>query len=404
MITRPLLGFALLIAALASQAEDLLVRAELIHTAAGEPIEQGAILIRGGKITRVGREDRMRLPNDVRVLEAEVVTPGFIDIRTTDGISGIYGGRAGQVRDQDQLETSDPVQPELRPIDAYNAADPLVEWVRQFGVTTMHTGHGPGAVISGGTMVVKTRGDSVDEALIATDTAVAITLGPSIEDNFESPGTRSKTVSLLRSALIEAEDYAKKRESTEPPGRNLKKEMLAKVLAGETIAMIRAHSRQDIITALRLRDEFGFELWLDGAADAHLMTDLLSAAKVPVLLHPPMMRAGGETKNASFSAAAVLQAAGIRYAIQSGHEGYVPKSRVLLFEAAIAVANGLAADDAIAAITRTPAELLDIDDRVGTIVKGKDGDLVLFNGDPFEYRTQVCAVVIEGEPVSETCW
>ena len=139
-------------------------------------------------------------------------------------------------------------------------------------------------------------------------------------------------------------------------------------------------------------------------ADAHLMTELLKDAGVPVLLHPPMLRAGQETRNASFAAAAVLQEAGITYAIQSGHEGYVPKSRVLLFEAAIAVANGLAPADAIVAITRSPAELLGIDDRVGSIEKGKDADLVLFNGDPFEYRTQVCGVIIDGEPVSDTCW
>ncbi len=404
MTFRSLFCCALLAATAFAQADDLLVRAELIHTAAGDPVSHGAILIRDGKIVRVGREDRMRLPDNITVLEAEVVTPGFVDIRTTDGISGVYGGRSGQVRDQDQLETSDPVQPELRPIDAYNAADPLIDWVRQFGVTTMHTGHGPGAVISGGTMIVKTTGDTVEEAVVATDTAVAITLGPSISDNFESPGTRSKTVALLRSALIEAAEYAEKRNSKAPPGRDLKKEMLARVLAGDTVAMIRAHSRQDIITALRLRDEFGFELWLDGASDAYLMTDLLKEADVPVLLHPPMMRAGGETRNASFAAAAVLQEAGIRYAIQTGHEGYVPKSRVLLFEATIAVVNGLAAEDAIIAITRTPAELLGIDDRVGTIEKGKEADLVLFNGDPFEYRTQVCGVIVAGEPVSETCW
>ena len=147
-----------------------------------------------------------------------MVTPGFVDVRTTDGISGVYGGRAGQVRDQDQLETSNPVQPELRPIDAYNAADPLVAYVRQFGVTTMHTGHGPGAVISGGTMIVKTNGSTAESAVLDPDTAIAITLGPTVEDNFESPGTRAKTVALLRTAFVEAEDYARKRAGDEPRG------------------------------------------------------------------------------------------------------------------------------------------------------------------------------------------
>ncbi len=405
MIARRLLGLLLLGTGLLgggpAGAEDLLIRAGLLHTAAGEPIENGVVLVRDGRIARVGRQDRVRVPEGLPVLEAAVVTPGFVDVRTTDGISGAFGGREGQVRDQDQLETSDPVQPELRPIDAYNAADPLVAWVRQFGVTTMHTGHGPGAVISGSTMIVKTGGTA---AVLDENTAIAITLGPSITNNFESPGTRSKSVAMLRTALVEAGTYAEKRAGDDPPGRDLRLEMLGRVLAGETRAMIRAHSAQDIQTALRLRDEFGFELWLDGAADAHLMTEQLQAAGVPVLLHPTMLRTGEETKNASFAAASVLQNAGIPYAIQSGHEDYVPKSRILLFEAAIAVANGLAAEDAIVAITRTPAELLGIADRVGTIEQGKDADLVLFNGDPFEYRTRVCGVIIDGMPVSETCW
>lgn len=404
---RPLRAAATLLLALfpfSAGADDIAVRAGLIHTAAGKPIENGVVLVRDGRISRVGPAGRVRIPDGVPVLEAAVVTPGFVDAHSTNGISGVYGGRAGQVRDQDQLELSDPLQPDLRPIDAYNAADPLIAWVRQFGVTTMHTGHGPGAVISGLTMIVKTRGATAEQALVQEDTAIAITLGPSVSNNFESPGTRSKSVALLRAALVEAGEYARAREGDDPPGRDLQLEVLSRVLAGEIKAMITAQSSVDIASALRLQAEFGFELLLDGAADAYLVTDSLRAAQVPVLLHPTMMRQGGETKNASFATAARLQAAGIPFAIQSGHENYVPKSRVLLFEATVAVANGLRPVDAIAAITRTPAEMLGIEDRVGSIEKGKDGDLVLFNGDPFEYRTQVCGVIIEGELVSDACW
>ena len=193
---------------------DIAVRGGLIYTMDGEPIENGVVIVRDGRINRVGPADRVRIPDGMTVLEAAVVTPGFVDAHSTVGLSGIYGGRAGQVRDQDQLESSEPVQPELRPVDAYNAADPLIEWIRQFGVTTIHTGHGPGAVVSGRTMVVKTRGRTVEEALVADDVAVAITLGPSVSDNFESPGTRAKTVALLRAALVEAADYAAKRRAT----------------------------------------------------------------------------------------------------------------------------------------------------------------------------------------------
>jgi hypothetical protein len=190
-----------------------------------------------------------------------------VDARSTVGLSGVYGGREGQVRDQDQLETSDPLQPELDPLDAYNAHDPLIEWIRQYGVTTMHTGHGPGAVISGRTMVVKTRGDTADEALVRPDVSLAITLGSSNSSNFESPGTRAKSVAMLRTALVEARSYGEKLDSKKPPPRSLKNEILLKMLDGDIKAMITAHSITDISAALRLKQEFDLDLMLDGGAD-----------------------------------------------------------------------------------------------------------------------------------------
>ncbi len=396
-------AFALLAAAMV-WAGDLAVRGDIVYPVSGDPIENGVVLIRDGLVQRVGPADRVRIPDGVRVLEAAVVTPGFVDARTTIGLSGIYGGREGQVRDQDQLETSDPVQPDLDPVDAYNAQDPLVAWVRQYGVTTMHTGHGPGAVVSGRTMVVKTRGRTVEDALLERDTALAITLGESSSRNFESPGTRAKSVALLRAAFVAAQGYRDKLGGDNPPGRDLAKEVLLAVLEGDMKAMITAHTITDIAAALRLKEEFGLDLLLDGAASAHLLTDELLEADVPVLLHAPMLRAGGEAKNASFEAAQRLREAGVRFALQTGFEGYVPKARVLLFEATIAAANGLGLENTLRAITLTPAELLGIDDRVGSIERGKHGDLVLFDGDPFEYTTHVCGVVIEGDLVSDSCW
>jgi len=127
------------------QAADLAVLGETIFTMAGEPVTNGVVLIRDGRIERVGRKGRVRIPDGTRTLEAAVVTPGFVDAHSTVGLSGVYGGRAGQVRDQDQLDTTEPVQPQLDPIDAYNTEEPLIEWVRRYGVTTLHTGHGPGA-------------------------------------------------------------------------------------------------------------------------------------------------------------------------------------------------------------------------------------------------------------------
>jgi imidazolonepropionase-like amidohydrolase len=404
VLPKTLFSIGLFLLAADLTANDLAVRGEMIYTMAGKPIADGVVLIRHGKITRVGAAARIRIPKGVRVLEAKVVTPGLIDVHSTVGLSGIYGGREGQVRDQDQLETSEPLQPDLRPIEAYNVHEPLIEWVRNYGVTTMHTGHGPGAIISGRTLIVKTRGDNAEEAVVEPDTAVAITLGNAVAQNFESPGTRAKGVAMLRTAFLEAQTYANKRKDKEKaPDRDLKKEALVRVLDGDLKAMVTAHTVTDITAALRLQSEFGFDLWLAGASEAYLLTDELRKAKVPVLLHAPMMRAAGERKNATIESANLLAEAGVRFALQTGYEGYVPKTRVLLFEAAIAAAHGLGLEGALRTITVSPAEILGIDDRVGALKRGMDGDVALFNGDPFEYTTQICAVVIEGEVFRDTC-
>lgn len=391
------------LAAFHAQASDIAIIGDMVYTMEGDPIENGVVLIEDGKISRVGREGRVRIPDGVPIKRAAVVTPGFVDAHSTVGLSGVYGGRAGQVRDQDQLETSDPVQPQLDPIDAYNTKDPLVDWIRQYGVTTIHTGHGPGAVISGRTMIVKTTGDTPESALVEKDTAIAVTLGPGIDNDFDSPGTRAKAVAMLRSALLEAQAYAEKLDSDDPPGRDLEKEVMASVLNGDIAVMVTAHSVTDIAAALRLKREFDLKLWLDGVADAQLMIEEIREADVPVLLHAPRLRARRETKNAAFDTGVYLKEADIPFAYQTGYEGYVPKSRVLLFEVMIAVANGLSFEDALAAMTTSPAAILGIEDRVGSLKRGKDGDVVLFDGDPFEYTSHVCGVVIDGEMVSETC-
>ena len=132
------------------------------------------------------------------------------------------------------------------------------------------------------------------------------------------------------------------------------------------------------------------------------MIDEIKAAGVPVIVHPPMMRAYGEMKNMSMETPAKLVRAGIPMAMQSGFESYVPKTRVVLFEAAIAAANGLTFDETLASITISPARILGIDARVGSLEVGKDGDLALYNGDPFEYTTHCIGVVIEGNIVSDT--
>ena len=387
---------------------QIVVRADLLHTVSGEPLENAVVIAgAGGTIEWVGPADEATIPDGVEVLEAAVVTPGLVDAHSVVGLSGALNSNVGPVRDQDQLDTSAPIQPELRAIDAYDATERLVEWVRLYGVTTLHTGHGPGALISGQTMIVKTRGRNVEEATVVPARMLAATLGNAVSSNFESPGTSSKGVAMLRTALFGAQAYSERMRSAgaddaggePPPAPDLTNEVLGRVLEGELSLLVTADRAIEIAAALRLQREFGFDLVLDSAAESYLLLEEIRAAGVPVLVHPPMSR----VRNGSFETAARLAEAGIPFAIQTGFEGYVPKTRVLLWEAAIAAANGLGRERALEAVTLGAARILGVDDRVGSIEVGKDADLVLFDGDPFEYTSHVCGVVIEAEVQSREC-
>jgi imidazolonepropionase-like amidohydrolase len=250
-------------------------------------------------------------------------------------------------------------------------------------------------------MVVKTYG-TMGEAIIDSATAVAFTLDYSVNRNFKKPGTKSKSVAMLREDFIKAAEYSKKIETAEKgkePSRNLKLEALASVLSGDLKALFTVNGSNEILAALRLKEEFGFDLIIDGAAECYMLTEDIKQAGVPVILHPTMTR----TRNASYTAAAVLKENEIPFAIQGGFEDYVPKTRVVLFEAAVAAANGLSIEDALSSITIDAAKIIGADNRVGSIAEGKDADIVLYDGDPFEYTTHVCEVIINGAVVKEGC-
>ncbi len=372
---------------------QIAVKAGLLYTSNGDPIENGVVLIKNGKIDRVGAEGSVQIPSDYQILEAAVVTPGLIDAHTVVGLAG----HLNQPHDQDQLETSSAIQPELRAIDAYNAREELVGYLRSMGVTTIHTGHGPGALISGQTMIIKTSGETVDESVLNPSKMLAFTLGNMMDSDIRKPGTRSKGIAMLRENLVKAQLYLEKRNSDSPATKDLGMEALADLLEGELTAMVTVHRAHDIMTAIRLQKEFGFPMVIDGAAEAYLVLDEIKDAGHPVFVHPPMMRASGQAKNATMNLASRLYEAGIPFAFQSGFEGYVPKIRVILFEAAIAVAHGLDPQVAIQKLTIGAAGLLGIDQQTGSIERGKDADIVLYDGDPFEYLTKVTQVIIDGE-------
>ncbi len=372
---------------------QIAVKGGLVYTSAGNPIKDGVVLIKNGKIERVGKQSSVKIPKNYEVLEAAVVTPGLIDAHSVVGLAGMYNVPA----DQDQLETSSAIQPELRAIDAYNAREELVGHLRNLGVTTVHTGHGPGALISGQTMIVKTTGNTVEESVLVPQKMLAFTLGSMMNRAIKKPGTRSKGIAMLRQKLVKAQAYAKKRAAKDDKqSTSLDMEALTDLLDGKLTALVTVHKANDIMSAIRLQKEFGFPMILDGAAEAYLILDEIKASGLPVIVHPSMVRTNGDSKNASMETPAKLYEAGIPFAFQSGFEAYVPKTRVVLFEAGVAVGNGLDHDVAIQKLTIDAAKMLDIDKRVGSLEKGKDADVVLYDGDPFEYTSHVTNVIING--------
>jgi len=371
------------------------IKGETIYTMAGNAIKNGIVLTDKGRITAVGSASNVAIPSGYKIVSARVVIPGLIDAHSVVGLAGWLN----QSFDQMQVERSAPMQPELRAIDSYNAREPLIKWIRSLGVTTIHTGHGPAALISGQTMIAKTNGDTVDQATIVQTAMIAATLGQRASGRGgKSPGTAAKQASMLRGMLIKAQSYGKKKGFS----RNLRLEMMKRVIDREIPLLITVHRARDIMTALRIAKEFNIKIVLDGVSEAQSVINEIKASGFPVILHPTMYRAGGETKSLSMETASKLKKAGIPFAIQSGYEGYVPKTRVVLFEAGLTLAYGMKFRDALASITIDAAKILGMDKRIGSIAVGKDADLALYDGDPFEYATHCTGTIINGKVVSKT--
>ncbi|MFZ9999603.1 MAG: amidohydrolase family protein [Holophagaceae bacterium] len=393
--------FLLTLVSLTLSAQELAIRVDKLYPVSGAMISDGIIVIQKGKITAVGKASEIKVPEGMTVLRHPVAVPGLIDGHSTVGFSGLLN----QPHDQDQVERSAPMQPELRAIDAYNPKDPLVRFLSNRGITTVHTGHGPGALISGQTLIAKTFGNTIDETVIVPEAMIAATLGDSIRNTEgKAPGTRSKAMAMLRSELLAAQAFMKKMSAAtagQAPERNLRMEAFIQVLKRERPLLITAQKSIDIIGALRVAKEFNVQVILDGAADAHLLIPEIKAAGVSVIIHPLMTYPRGEMENMNLETPTLLQKAGIPFVFQSGYEAYVPKTRVVLWEAGMAAGNGLSFDQTLYAVTLGTARLLGIQGRVGSLEVGKDGDVALFTGDPFEWTTRCTGTVINGRLVSD---
>ena len=396
-----IIGLVIIMLPLSLMAQ-IAIKADLLYTVTSPLIRNAVVLVKDGKITAVGTASETSIPPGYTVYNTKVLTPGLIDARTTIGMSGVLNYAA----DQDQLEKSSPIQPELRAIDAYNPYEKLVSTARGFGITTIHTGHGIGALVSGQTMIAKTKPGTVEEVTIQPFSMLAMTIGSSVSGNFSSPGTKAKQVSMIRTDLMKAREYMKKmydKDSSKRPAFDMKLDALSKLLKGEVKGLITANTAVDIMNAIRLSKEFQFKLVIDGAAESYRLIEQIKTAKAEIILHATMARNEGDLLNMNRQTAAILTAAGIPVSIESGYEAYVPKTRIVLLEAAVAMANGLSFDEALKSITIHPAVLLGMEKRIGSIEVGKDADLVLFDGDPFEYTTHVCGLVIDGAVIIEGC-
>jgi imidazolonepropionase-like amidohydrolase len=374
-----------------------------LHTAGKlGTITDGAVLVERGKIRYVGPRSGLKLPPRTPVVTAAVVTPGLIDTHTVVGLSGELNVPA----DQDQDEASDPNQADLRVLDGFNPGEPFLQFVREQGVTVIHALPGRANVIAGQSGVFRTIGRTVSRMKVRFPAGLLINLGEVPKRTYSGrlPSTRMGTASLIRTAFAQARANARKRaaakdEDKRPPS-NLKLEALELALARKIPVIFSAHRADDIATALRLAREFKLRAVLSLATEAYLIPEAVAAAGVPVVVHPTMQRISTlETFNGHLCNAAILAGRKVPVTIGTAFEGYVPKTRVLRHEAAMAMVNGLGFDRALHAITLGAAKLLGIDDRYGSIDKGKVADLVLYDGDPFEHATHVTHTIMDGRVV-----
>jgi imidazolonepropionase-like amidohydrolase len=379
------------------------VLAGRVHTVSNGTISDGIVVVNDGKIEYAGRTSDLpfKLPADVPILTAAVVTPGLIDAHTVVGVSGALNVSA----DQDQDELSDPNQAELRVLDSFNPNEPLLEFLCQQGVTTVHAVPGRANVIAGQSGIFRTHGRTAEAMTLRFPAGLLVNLGEIPKQAYKDrlPTTRMGTAALVRNALSQARDHARKKATAKedkPVAANPRLDALALALDRKVPVIFAAHRSDDLQTALRLAKEFNLQARLDMATEGYLMADALAEAKVPVVVHPTMQRAASmETFHTHLGNAAVLADHKIPLAIGTGFEGYVPKVRVLRHEAGLAMVHGLGPDRALAAITLDAAKVLNLDDQLGSLEPGKLADLVLYDGDPFEHKTHVTHTVINGKLV-----
>ena len=383
----------------ATDKNKVVILADELHTSAvmlPHVVKNAAIVVNDGKIVEVVRADKPEIEDGIPVIKAKHVTPGLIDPYTVAGLTGAWNIPA----DQDQDEPSDPNQADLRVLDGFNPHDPLMEFLRANGVAVAHVTPGRVNPIAGRTAIFRTDGKSADSAL-NPNFALLVNLGEAPKEAFKAKGPTSRmgTAALVRKAFSEAQTVMANPDKKAAAGPKVA--ALFPALEGKAPVVFAAHRADDVRTALRIADEFKLKPVIALGTEAWMMADELAKKQVPVIVHPTMQRAAGslETQHTLLATAALLHAAKVPVTIGTAFEGYVPKTRNLRAEAAMAAANGLGHDQALKAVTLDAAKLLGIDKECGSVEVGKLADLVLYDGDPFEHATHVTHTVLNGKVV-----
>ncbi len=367
----------------------------------GAPFD-GTVLMHGGRIAALGAD--VTVPADATVIDAEGrwVLPGFIDAHTHLGVHEEAEGWAGS----DSNELTDPVTAGVRALDAINPADIGFADALAGGITTVNVNPGSGNPIGGLTVAIHTHGRTVDDMVLRSPSGLKSALGENPKrvygEKKQTPSTRLGTASVIRQAFADARNYLDKHEFAEagkpPPGRDLRLEALGLVLTGAIPWRQHCHRADDIATAVRIADEFGYRLVIDHGTEAHLIADLLASKAIPVLIGPLFTsRSKVEVRNRSLANPGRLAAAGIEISIITDHP--VVPVEFLVHQATPSVKEGLNRDVALRAITINPARVLGIDGRVGSLAVGKDADLVLWSGDPLDVMQRALRVFIAGREV-----
>jgi len=371
----------------------------------GPMIPDGYLTVQDGKITGIGpmSDPDFSLSGEETDAGGASVYPGFIDAHTHLGLWEDGLGFEGE----DGNESTDPSTPHLRALDGINPFDRCFSEAAEAGVTTVLTGPGSANPIGGQMVAMKTREAPLDDRIVREPCAMKFALGENpkmtYSEKSHTPVTRMATAALIREQLFLAERYRRDKQAAadgdgDEPEFDMKCEALLPVLAGDCPVHFHAHRADDIATAIRIAEEFALDYVIVHATEGHLIAGWMKEKGARVLAGPLLCdRSKPEMRNLTPASAGKMHEAGLPLAIVTDHP--VIPVQYLTLCAALAVREGLDREAALRAITIEAAKICGIEDRVGSLTKGKDADFVLFDGDPLEFSRKPRAVYIDGKQV-----